>query len=224
MAEDKKSRSSSRRLMDSEGGFITFLSKTGETLILGVLWIVTSLGIITIGSSWASMYYAIVKSVRKGRGYPVKEFFSSFKRTFGKGATMSIVLAMIVFAIVMLCRAAVSMQSTQGNFLLRTYFALGAAVAAIVIYLFPVLSRFTMSIGEMVRLAFIMCFRYIYFTVIILGGTAGIIYMYLTFLPLITLLVIPAAWFFVCTLMIEKVLRHYMPKPDETNKDEWYYK
>lgn len=57
----------------------TFMEVMGEVwnlIAVSVLWIVCSIPLITIGTSTSALYYAVVKSIRKGFGYPVREFLS----------------------------------------------------------------------------------------------------------------------------------------------------
>ena len=53
-----------------DGKLYKFLDKFWHMVWIGVLWIVCSLPIITIGASSAAAYYAMVKSVRKSEDKP----------------------------------------------------------------------------------------------------------------------------------------------------------
>lgn len=77
-------------------GFTTLI----DIIILGVLWIFTSIPIFTIGTSSAAMYYAIHKSIFQGRGYAYKEYFRGFRDNFKQGSIVSLIL--LVFNGVML--------------------------------------------------------------------------------------------------------------------------
>ena len=46
-----------------------------EVLGLGLLALACSLPLVTLGASAAALYYALAKSVRRGRGSPWREFF-----------------------------------------------------------------------------------------------------------------------------------------------------
>lgn len=71
----------------------TFMEVMGEVwnlIAVSVLWIVCSIPLITIGTSTSALYYAVVKSIRKGFGYPVREFLSYFKKNWKQGIGVSI--------------------------------------------------------------------------------------------------------------------------------------
>ena len=117
---------------------------------------------------------------------------------------------------------ALAMGNDTGAFLNKVYLALMLVSAAVLLYLFPVLSRFTMSMGNMVKLAFVMAVRYIGYTLLMLAGTAALVWLWFYYLPMPTIFFLPGAWCFVCTFMVEKALRAYMPAPAE-KEDAWYY-
>ena len=63
-----------KEIFGFEGGFTAACSRIFDLMILGFLWILCSLPIITIGASSAALYYATVKSVKNRNGYAVQEF------------------------------------------------------------------------------------------------------------------------------------------------------
>ncbi len=56
-----------------------------DVIYIGILWLLCSLPIVTIGPASAAMYYAMVKSVRRGRGHAGREFFTALKDNFKNG-------------------------------------------------------------------------------------------------------------------------------------------
>lgn len=210
-------------ILSFEGPFIQFFHKTGELIFVTVLFLLFCIPIITIGSSITSLYYATIKSVRRERGYPTQEFMRSLKRTLGKGIVLTIGM-LIWYGLLALgvYRAEGRMVSVYGLFLLVSIF--------ISIYIFPVLSRFEMKLSEILKLSFVMSMRFIYFTIPIGLGTVLLIWLQIYYLPMPCILVLPGAWCYVVTFMMEKVLLAYMPTQEEAEKngtgeviDTWYY-
>ncbi len=211
-----------KKILGSEGELIFILTKAGQVVILNLLWLVSCIPLFTIGTATTSLYYAMMKNIRRNRSYPTTEYFASFKRTFAGGSIFTLILAAWLFVLYHLRVIALAQGGETGVFLSRTYLALAAVTAGIAAYLFPVLSRFTMKLSAMVKLAFVMAVRYLGFTVVIVGGTVLLAWLWFYYLPIPTILFLPGAWCYVCTFMIEKALRAYMPKPDG-NEDAWYY-
>ena len=78
-----------------DGKLYKFLDKFWHMVWIGVLWIVCSLPIITIGASSTAAYYAMVKSVRKSEDKPTKDFFKSFKQNFVQATIMTVIYLVI---------------------------------------------------------------------------------------------------------------------------------
>lgn len=221
--QDGKGKKPKRKILGVEGDLIYVMTKTGQVIILNILWLVSCIPIFTIGTATTSLYYAMMKNIRRNRSYPTTEYFASFKRTFFSGSVLTLALGIWLFTLYHLLLIAVEQGTETGFFLSRIYLVLMVVTAGIAIYLFPVLSRFTMKLSAMVKLSFVMAVRYIYFTVLILAGTALLAWLMFYHLSYMTILVIPGAWCYLCTFMIERALRRYMPKPDEGSQDAWYY-
>ena len=58
-----------------------------DIVTAGLLWLLCSLPVVTIGASSAALYYCVVKCIRHERGRLVKSFFAAFRRDF-KAATL----------------------------------------------------------------------------------------------------------------------------------------
>lgn len=210
-----------KRLFSPDSGLMYFLTKTGWIIILNVIFLITCIPIFTIGTSVTSLYYAMMKSVRKDRSYPVKEYFASFKRTFKTGSMFTITAILWLLLLNHLRMVNLSMGTENAAFLNRVYVAVMAVTVAVLLYLFPILSRFAMKPGLMVRLAFVMAVRFIGYTVILLGGSAALFYIWFYYLPVPVILFLPGAICFCSTFLMERALRAYMPV-SEIAEDAWY--
>lgn len=216
---EKKSR---KKLLGPEGSITYFMTKVGQVIILNIIWLISCIPIFTIGTATTSFYYAMMKNIRRDRSYPVVEYFASFKRTLVSGSILTICIGVWLVLLYHLYGLAMLQPTETGIFLSRMYIALAVLTLAVVLYLFPVLSRFTMKLTSMVKLSFVMAIRYIGFTLLMLAGTGVLVWAWMFCLPMPTIFILPGAWCFVCTFMIEKALRKYMPAPKE-DEDAWYY-
>lgn len=211
-----------KKLLDPDGRLIFFMTKAGQVIILNVLWLLTCIPVFTIGTATTSLYYAMMKNIRRNRSYPVVEYFASFKRTFVKGSILTITAGLWLLLLYHLQSIALTVSGDTGAFLRKIYLTLIFLSAAVLLYLFPVLSRFTMSMVSMVKLAFVMSIRFVGYTILMLAGTAVLAILWIYYLPMPVIFFLPGAWCYVCTFMIEKALKKYMPS-SEGNEDAWYY-
>lgn len=212
------------KLLAPDSGLMHFMTKTGQVIMLNIIWLLSCLPVFTIGTATTSLYYAMMKNIRRNRSYPVVEYWASFKRTFVTGSIFTLGAGIWLFLLWHLRAVALSQETGGGLLLSRIYIALMLVTVAILIYLFPVLSRFTMKRSMMLRLAFVMAVRYLGFTLVMLAGTILLAWAWFFYLPMPLVLVWPGVWCYLCTFMIEKALRKYMPAPDpEGNEDAWYF-
>ena len=131
-------------LLSFEGPVIQFFHKTGEVIIATMLFLLFCVPVVTAGASVTSLYYSVIKSVRRERGYVTSEFMRSLKRTLGKGVILTVGM-LAWFGVLILGR----MRS--GGHMALAYSALIAVSVCVSVYIFPVLSRFDMKLAEIGR-------------------------------------------------------------------------
>ncbi len=207
-------------LFSQDGKVMNFLYRTGELILLNIVFLITCIPIVTIGSALTSFYYATIKSIRRERGTPVKEYFGSMKRTMKKGILLVLELA-VWFGLLYIGRR--YSQVNERSHMVVVYNVLMLLSAAVAVYVFPVLSRFEMKLTNCWKLAFLMCIRFFPYTIVIVAGTAGIAWLQFYILPMPCILFVPGLWCLVITFMMEQALLAYMPRPEEGQEDAWYY-
>lgn len=215
-----------------DGKFMGFLNKLGEIILLNIVFLLCCVPVITTGSALTSFYYAMIKSVRRERGNgPIREYMSSMKRTLGRGALLTI--GMIVWmALLFLGRQmaltgaedVASLASEAESTVTFPVVLYGVAIVisiCVLIYIFPVFSRFEMKMTQIIKLSFVMCMRFLPVTVAVAAGSALIGWLLIYWLPVACILVVPGIWCYAVTFLMEKPLRHYTPaaKPGE---EQWY--
>lgn len=199
------------------------MNQAGNVIIATLLWLVGCLPIVTIGTSTIALYYTTVKSIRRGEGYVSREFFSAYRRNLKNGIPMTIVFLLLA-AVLVIDRLYVDQgQSAVAAFSLG-YTLLTLVVASLAVYVFPVMSRFTMSAWECFRLALLMVFRHLPFTVVLLRMQIASICL-VVLIPAPMLFIIPGACCYGQSFLMERLLKKYMAKPQtEEEAEKWYYK
>lgn len=205
----------------SEGFFFSILTNIGNLIILSILWIIGCIPIITIGCSTSALYYVVVKSVRNKRGYPAREFLKAYKHNFKKGIILTVIGIAWILLMVINIRYSISKQSSMGTMLIVIYIGFLIVGLAIMMYVFPVLSRFSMKIRDIFKLSFVMAIRYLPLTILIFIVTLGVVFIQYRFLPLILIVVSPGIWCFGISYITEYVIKAYIPK-SEADKEIWY--
>ena len=65
--------------MRPDSKFFSFMSFAGDIILLNVLFIITSLPIVTAGVSLTALYASLKKRIHGHESYPVKDYFSYWK-------------------------------------------------------------------------------------------------------------------------------------------------
>ncbi len=204
--------------LSPEGPFFSFIDKLGQLVLLSILWMLGCLPVVTIAASTAALYYAVMKSIRRGRGDAVKEFWHSYKANLRR--SIPITLAGLLLGAVMGFNVSISAQSGGALFWGNV---LGLVLLAMVgCYLFPVMSRFDMKAGKVWKLSFVMALGFLPITLALVLGTGALVLLQIYVLPMPTAVLLPGIWCFAASFLTEKVLRRYMPEKTPEN-DDWYY-
>ncbi len=214
-------------LFNMDNPFFTTLSKICDILFLSVVWVLLCIPVITIGPASTAMYYATVKVIRRERGYLFREFFKSFRMNFKRGAIVGVLLT-IVYAILYFdinySWQMMAINHSKGSMFMGIFLALTFLTLCVTVFVFPILSRFEMTVKQLLKAGIYMAMRHLPFTfvmVVVTIATAILIFL----LPILVF-ILPAASVFLNSFMMEHIFKRYMPKSEgsgeETGKDEWY--
>ena len=204
----------SNNLFGFGGAYTTIVGKIFDTLMLGVLWVLCSLPIITIGASTTALYYAIVKSVKNDEGYAGTMFFRSFRKNFRRATILWLAVAVMFF--ILRLNTGILMAKTEGTFglvMIGFYTAAAVYVVLTAAYMFPALSRFEMDTFWFLRIALYMVARY-FLTSVIVAVILAMAVVLVWRVPLLILLVPGPAAFLISEFM-ERVLKKHGPVEQE---------
>lgn len=206
--------------------FFTIMSKLADIMLISILYTVICIPIITIGPANTAIYYATVKVIRRDRGYLFREFFRSFRLNFKKGAIIGVVWTILITILgfdLIWSWISAKENVNYGSIFLGVFIAITVLLISFSIYVFPILSRFDMTIKQLVKAAFYMSIRHLASTVSMLVLTVVCIYAVLNFSVL--LFIIPGILTLVNSLLMERIFKKYMPQTEDNEdetKDQWY--
>ena len=206
-----------------ENGFFSTISKIVDIIILSMIWSLLCLPIITIGPATTALYYTVVKVIRRERGYLMREYFSAFKSNFKIGTLSTIVLLIMYLILIFDQKWANTLEGTMAYILISVFNSMIFLLTCVAIYLFPILSRFKISMKQLFKTSLFMSMKHLPSTILIaiiiaVFGLGTYIIMPLVFIA-------PALCCLVVSFLFERVLKKYMPQKDEedeNSRDEWY--
>lgn len=128
-----------------------FLSLMCDLIMLNILFILTSIPIVTIGCSISSLYNITLKIIRKEHPYIIKSYFKAFKENF-KQATIiwipSAILLTFFFTEIQIIYTVIDPVYTN---LQIPVLIMMFAVISVLIYAFPMLSLYNNSIKQILK-------------------------------------------------------------------------
>jgi len=138
-----------------------------DFVVAGLLWVVFSLPIVTIGASTTALYYAFTKKSAGEDDFIMKGFWKSFKANFVKATAIFFIIAAATFVLWMnifiLGQQDLGWLNVPVTFAL--YFVL-MQIAFMSIYAFGILARFEMTAVGALRAGLFMAYRYFAVTVV----------------------------------------------------------
>lgn len=138
-------------LMNHEPKIIDMFSRIFELLLLNLLFVLTSLPLITIGASLTALFSVNLKLVRNEESYIIREYFRAFRRDL-KPASVTFLLFAVTgtlfsFNIILALQSTGLLYLTTGVLSLIFLILLGVYA----LYYFPLLARFHYTHAEAAR-------------------------------------------------------------------------
>ena len=220
------------KFFDQSNAFWTFVNKATDVIFMNIVFLLCCIPLVTIGPAYTALYYTLMKSVRRERGYAFKNFLHSFKQNLKQGLVCWIIL--LVLGLASAYGIWLLWQQTEGETsgLLGFWISVFAMVfiVCITIYLFPILSRFSFSTGMLFAFSFTMIFKHVLTTVLLVLIWAACIFGCYLCIPLMVFC-LPALAVMASSFLLEPHFKVVMKQIEENNKengiaetvtDPWY--
>ena len=211
------------KIIDVESPIFDFLNAVADTIILGLLWVLCSLPVVTLGNATHALRTAYRKVVLESDGKLLPIFFSSFRFQLKKGILISAVMELFLLLFLAVVVAG------------RTYYPeemwMGAVYAATGLLAFVILSTMLwfflslfgkdMPVRTQFGFAYVLTLRHLLTTLLLIALLAAAVI--LTECIPIVLLVLPAVYVWLADKLLVKaenkypVLKHEKPKKEERN-------
>ena len=187
---------------------------------LSFLWVVACLPVVTIGPATAALYFAVVRHVRRREDGAFRAFFRSFRMNLRQGVLATLIILLPAFLLQLgwrMCRT-MAASASGGYGLLAFYSLLMVLPLGALMYLFPLLGRFTFSQGDLFRTAARLTLAHLptSLCLVILFAVGAMLCLQFV-LPLFFL---PVLVTLASSLLLEKVFRRYAPELEEEEEPE----
>lgn len=135
------------------------MGKVINTIYLGILWLVCSIPILTIGVSTIALYEVILKVMKDEEGNITSSFFRAFKANFKQGLLVWIIILLICAVLLFNLFYYGLIDGARHKVMLIGFALIFLVALAIFSYVFPVMARTENSIRGHFRIAFILAVR-----------------------------------------------------------------
>lgn len=211
-------------LFDPENKFGSFMSKIGDMIILSFFWCLFTMTILLAGPACSAIYYASVKSIRSEYGIARKEFFHSFLVNWKQGMGVGVLLLLYGLFTFISIRFS-NMLNPEHTWALIYWIMARMLVLPpllIFVWIFPLLSRFTIKTGILFKTACYLSIRHLGTTLLLMAGTGAAIF-FIMYMPILALFV-PAAFAFGSSYLLEAVFKRYTNPEMENRIGMWSVK
>ena len=196
------------------------LSGLIDLIFAGLLWLLCSLPVVTLGAATTALYYTVMKCVRHNRGRVAPTFFHGFRSNF-RQATLIWLLFLLWIAIGAADAYAFKRMGYGPGTVLHSLSRLFFVPLLLYFpWVFAYISRFENTVTGTLKFTGWLMLRHFGRSVLLALELAGFLLIGWLLPALIPLL--PAAVCLLMSLTIEPVFRPYHPQTGNTSVDEWY--
>ncbi|PFN98551.1 hypothetical protein COJ85_20945 [Bacillus sp. AFS076308] len=162
--------------------FYSTLNTMVDLFFLNLLWIITSLPLITFFPATAAMFGVVRKRIfQKETEGILKSFLKMFKENFKQSFIISIIWSVLAFFLYFDYRL-IDPSSSVGHLILYIILVIGIFLfSSISIYLFPIMVHFELSFKNVIRNAFLFSLMNPVLTILLLsivGAGTALFYFY----------------------------------------------
>lgn len=208
-------------LFNPEAPFWRLMSSLVDLLALSLLWVFTSLPLVTLGPATAALYDAAARCVRRGKVGALSRYFSTFRREFKEGVFLSLIFLVTGFLLLIPLRffwLAVLADLTGAKIVLAAYAIFLVIPLGAFCWAFPILSRFSFSLLGAVKISFQCSIAYLPVTVLlvvsaVLAGLVSALYW-------VPMLILPCLVALLWTCFMERVFAKYSPDASSLEEEE----
>lgn len=171
---------------------IRILTHIFDFILLNILWLLTSIPIVTLGAATAALYSVMMSVVEKKEGYIIKDYWKAFCRNF-KQSTVVWILLLFLGACLWFDLTLIGV--VPGLFRQIGKVVLGAVLIFYFmecIFVFPLIAKFENSTGNMIKNALLIPVSRLPYALMILFMTGAAIMV--TFLNQMTIMIGAVIW------------------------------
>ena len=202
-------------LFNYDNKIMHILTNVIDGFILGLLWLLCCIPVVTVGASSTAFYYAFNKGILREQGYPWKEFFHGFKTNFKQATILWLIMMLLFFVLyldIYILTSGILKIGIFAPLLLTTALVILVIVVIWALCAFPYLARFENTTKATIKTSFVLSFANLHWSFLLLVFFVGSILLFFR-VPIINLFA-PAVYMFFANRILERIFQKYMRPED----------
>ncbi|MCT4598465.1 MAG: YesL family protein [Vallitalea sp.] len=191
-----------------DGPFQRIGSFVFDIIVLGLIFSLISIPLITIGAALTALYAACYIALVKEEGYVFNTFFRTLKDKFIKSTLVWIILiifyALMYFNITSITKGVIGIP-----WLLPLYYSITIEILITSLYIFPLLSISNLGIKKIFKYSFILANKHLPTSILCGAIMALYIVAFVSINPIIVIILTSVICYIFSQLIIKRILTKY---------------
>ena len=207
-------------LFNPESPFWRKIGAFADILALSLLWVFTSLPIVTLGAATTALYDASARCVRRGLSGALSRYFSTFRREFKASVILTLIYLVGFFVLLLPLRffwLAMTLDLTGSSIAFASYAIFLILPLGAFCWVFPILSRFSFSLLGALKVSVQCSIAYlpITFLMVLSAVGAGLV----SALYWVPVLILPCLVALLWTCLLERIFAKYISSGPDTEEE-----
>ncbi len=217
-------------MFSMEGPLWRAMNFIADVVILHFLWLICSLPLVTIGASTTALYYAMMKRIRTNEGHVTSNFRRAFRENFKQATALWLIVAVVGAVLWLDLNFCSTWDSLAAKVMLVGCAVLLVPCWMVLLYLFPVLAKFTGTLYSTFKNALLLSVRHLPMTFLLTVIWATVWMLLAAFPPFSGLMLISGAGLiaWITSYIYIQVFRTYLPdelrEDQEKTDNEWLHR
>ena len=203
-----------------DGLLFRFINKMVDAVGLSLLWLITSLPLITMGAATTALYYTTHKVIHYDRGRVWPEYWKCFLSSFKQATPLGLFLQVLIYLLGANAYSSYLMVMS-GNATLWIFLTVLIPLVLILmwaVYLFPLIARFHSTTKAVMKNCLLIALWNLPLTLLLVGLFVACIAV-VVFVPL-SFTYMPVTYMLLSSVILEKIFPKYMTPEDLAREQE----
>ena len=203
-----------------DGVLFRFINKMVDAVGLSLLWLITSLPLITMGAATTALYYTTHKVIHYDRGRVWPEYWKCFLSGFKQATPLGLFLQVLIYLLGANAYSSYLMVMS-GNATLWIFLTVLIPLVLILmwaVYLFPLVARFHSTTKAVMKNCLLIALWNLPLTLLLVGLFVACVAV-VVFVPL-SFTYMPVTYMLLSSVILEKIFPKYMTPEDLAREQE----